>query len=83
MTSEKLVANFLNVCEAARYLNLSQSTLNHWRVIGGGPKFVKAGCGRNSRVTYRIVDLDAWAAERTYESTSGYGCGLAAAGGRG
>ena len=36
------------------------------RVIGGGPKFRKFG----RRVMYAVADLDVWAAERSFESTS-------------
>ncbi len=34
--------------------------------IGGGPRFRKFG----RRVMYAVADLDAWAAERSFEATS-------------
>jgi len=52
--------------EAATYLRLSPRTLEKQRVMGGGPRFRKFG----RRVMYALTDLDAWAAERSFESTS-------------
>ncbi|MGB3882263.1 MAG: helix-turn-helix domain-containing protein [Diaphorobacter nitroreducens] len=52
--------------EAAEYLRLSPRTLEKQRVLGGGPKFRKFG----RRVMYAVADLDAWAADRSFESTS-------------
>ena len=57
---------FLTTEEAAVFLRLSPRTLEKQRVIGGGPKFRKFG----RRVMYAVADLDAWAAERSFESTS-------------
>jgi hypothetical protein len=52
--------------EAAEYLRLSPRTLEKQRVFGGGPKFRKFG----RRVMYAVADLEAWAADRSFESTS-------------
>jgi hypothetical protein len=57
---------YLTNDEAADYLRLSPRTLEKQRVIGSGPKFRKFG----RRVMYAIADLDAWASERSFESTS-------------
>ena len=57
---------FVYIDEAADYLRLSPRTLEKQRVIGGGPKFRKFG----RRVMYAVADLDAWASERSFESTS-------------
>ncbi|KQB57114.1 MULTISPECIES: AlpA family transcriptional regulator [Acidovorax] len=57
---------YLTNDEAADYLRLSPRTLEKQRVIGGGPKFRKFG----RRVMYAVADLDTWAAERSYETTS-------------
>ena len=43
-----------------------QRTLEKQRVIGGGPRFRKFG----RRVMYAVADLDAWAADRSFETTS-------------
>ena len=57
---------FLTQTEAARYLRLSQRSLERWRVSGFGPRFTKAG----RRVLYQRKELDAWAEARTFGSTS-------------
>jgi Helix-turn-helix domain len=57
---------FLGNDSAARFLNLSPRTLEKHRVIGGGPRFRKFG----RRVVYALADLEAWANERSCESTS-------------
>jgi len=57
---------YLTNDEAADYLRLSPRTLEKQRVIGGGPRFRKFG----RRVMYAVSDLDVWAAERSFETTS-------------
>ncbi|WP_202883567.1 helix-turn-helix domain-containing protein [Pseudomonas sp. RW10S2] len=57
---------YLTNDEAADYLRLSPRTLEKQRVIGNGPKFRKFG----RRVMYAVSDLDAWADQRSYETTS-------------
>jgi len=57
---------YLTNDEAADYLRLSPRTLEKQRVIGGGPRFRKFG----RRVMYAVSDLDSWAAERSFETTS-------------
>ena len=57
---------YLTNDEAADYLRLSPRTLEKQRVLGGGPKFRKFG----RRVMYAVADLDAWATDRSFESTS-------------
>jgi hypothetical protein len=57
---------YLTNDEAADYLRLSPRTLEKQRVFGSGPKFRKFG----RRVMYAVADLDAWAADRSFESTS-------------
>ena len=52
--------------QAAQRLCLSPSTLNKWRLTGGGPRFIKL----NSKVLYDPADLDAWVDARKYDSTS-------------
>lgn len=51
--------------EAAAFLRLSPRTLEKQRVIGGGPRFHKFG----RRVMYALTDLEAWAGERSFETT--------------
>ena len=56
---------FLTEREAAAYLTLSPSTLNRWRVIGGGPAFRRLG----RRVAYAMADLHAFADARSATHT--------------
>jgi excisionase family DNA binding protein len=46
----------LRTSEAAGYIGLRKSTLEAWRVRGGGPVFLKLG----KAVRYRKDDLDAF-----------------------
>ena len=57
---------YLTNDEAADYLRLSPRTLEKQRVIGNGPKFRKFG----RRVMYAVADLNTWADQRSYETTS-------------
>jgi excisionase family DNA binding protein len=60
---------FLTTPEAASYLRVSKSYLDKLRVYGGGPKFLRFG---KRKILYRKSDLDLWAAERRFGSTSEY-----------
>jgi excisionase family DNA binding protein len=60
---------FLTPKEAADYLRVSKSYLDKLRVYGGGPKFLRFG---KRKVLYCKSDLDLWATERRYGSTSEY-----------
>lgn len=57
---------YLDNDEAAAFLKLSPRTLEKQRVRGGGPAFRKFG----RRVVYALADLEAWADQRRYNSTS-------------
>jgi hypothetical protein len=54
----------LNTEAAAKYLQLSERTLEDYRVTGGGPAFIRAGRGRRAPVLYLLDDLNAWLLER-------------------
>ena len=56
--------------EAAAYTGLSESTLEKWRIAGGGPAFLKLG----RVVVYDEHDLSAWLSSRRRMSTSDPGC---------
>ena len=56
----------LPVADAASHVGLSISTLNKYRVLGGGPVYLKLG----HRVAYDVRDLDAWMNARRRQSTS-------------
>jgi excisionase family DNA binding protein len=58
---------FLTQKQLAELLNLSERTLERWRVEGRGPKFVAMGPRRR---LYRLTDVDEWAKAQTFESTA-------------
>ena len=61
--------DLLTPLEAATYLRVSKSYLDKLRVYGGGPKFLRPG---KRKILYRKSELDVWAADRTFTSTSEY-----------
>jgi excisionase family DNA binding protein len=60
---------FLTPKEAAAYLRVSKSFLDKLRGYGGGPKFLRFG---KRKILYRKADVDLWAAQRRFGSTSEY-----------
>jgi excisionase family DNA binding protein len=60
---------FLTPKEAAAYLRVSKSYLDKLRVYGGGPKFLRFG---KRKILYRKTDLDVWASDHRFGSTSEY-----------
>ena len=62
-------AIYMGTRELAAFLGLSPRTLDRYRVSGDGPPFHKFG----NRVRYLRTDVEAWAAERRYSSTSDVG----------
>lgn len=65
--AEAVAAQYLTTVQAGIYLQLSEQTLRHKRVHGGGPPFVRMG----RAVRYRIADLDEWAGKDRKANTSG------------
>lgn len=57
---------FLTQSEAADFLRLSPRTLERMRLVGSGPRFVKAG----RRVLYSFELLNEWTEAQTFQSTS-------------
>jgi predicted site-specific integrase-resolvase len=55
----------LNQTEVAQRWSVSPRTLERWRWIGQGPRFLKVG----RRVVYRIEDIEAYEAEQLRTST--------------
>ncbi len=55
----------LNQVEVALRWSLSPRTLERWRWIGQGPRFLKVG----GRVVYRLADIEAFEAEQLRSST--------------
>jgi predicted site-specific integrase-resolvase len=60
---------FVKTKEAADFLQISHKTMEKWRVVGGGPRYFKAG----GRVLYNKAELEAWILGRSHESTSDQG----------
>lgn len=65
-------ALYLTSDEAAKFLKLSIRTLERMRVTGDGPRFMKAGTGKRSRVLYKASDISEWLEGNAYHSTSEY-----------
>lgn len=57
---------YLTQDEAAKVLRLSNRTLERYRILGTGPRFIRAG----RRILYRSTDLTAWTEENTFSSVS-------------
>ena len=53
MKQKQTVFNHMNQQQLADRWDLSQRTLERWRVIGQGPHFIKIG----GRVVYRMEDI--------------------------
>ena len=64
---------FLTTIEVAELLRLSRRTLERMRVEGTGPRYLKAGPGKRSRVLYREADVLTWLERYQFGSTSEYG----------
>lgn len=64
---------FLTTIEVAGMLRISRRTLERMRVEGTGPRYLKVGPGKRSRVLYRQSDVEAWLNRFHFGSTSEYG----------
>jgi excisionase family DNA binding protein len=69
--SELPDADLLTPPEAATYLRVSKSYLDKLRVYGGGPRFMRFG----RKIRYRQSELNLWAEQRCFSSTSDYESG--------
>ena len=56
---------FLKQKDVARRWGISHRTLERWRVIGHGPKFIKIG----AHVAYRLRDVEDYEVKRVRTST--------------
>ena len=66
MTIETATVRHLNQVELSRRWSLSPRTLERWRWLGEGPRFLKIG----GRVVYRVEDIEAFEAEQVRDSTA-------------
>lgn len=60
--------DLLTTKEAAAHVGLSESTLNHYRITGKGPSFIRLGGSR--LVRYHRELLEQWAIADQRQSTS-------------
>jgi excisionase family DNA binding protein len=63
---------FLTPKQAATFLRVSKSYLDKLRVDGGGPRFLRFG----RKILYRRSELNVWAEQRCFSSTSEYTASL-------
>jgi excisionase family DNA binding protein len=63
---------FLTTIEVAELLRVSRRTLERMRVEGTGPRYLKVGPGKRSRVIYRQQEVMAWLETFNFGSTSEY-----------
>ncbi|MGE4278699.1 MAG: helix-turn-helix transcriptional regulator [Magnetospirillum sp.] len=59
-----MIVKHLNQIELSRRWSLSPRTLERWRWLGQGPRYLKIG----GRVVYRLEDVEAFEAERAHSS---------------
>lgn len=60
----------LSVDQAALYLAVSSSTLNHWRSDGKGPRFVKLCGTARGAIRYRLKDIRVYIDKNTFDSVA-------------
>ena len=60
-----MTIHHLNQTELARRWRMSERTLERWRWLGQGPRFMKLG----GRVIYRLEDIEAFETEQLREIT--------------
>lgn len=61
-----MIVKHLNQIELSRRWSLSPRTLERWRWLGQGPRYLKIG----GRVVYRLEDVEAYEAERAHSSAA-------------
>lgn len=58
------MSDFLDEGALAERLSLSRRTLQRFRITGAGPRWIRLG---TRRIAYRVADVEAWAAARTFD----------------
>lgn len=61
-----MTTTHLSQSDLATRWRMSMRTLERWRWLGEGPRFIKLG----GRVVYRLADIEAFEAEKLRSSTS-------------
>lgn len=59
-----MVIKHLNQVELSRRWSLSPRTLERWRWLNQGPRYIKVG----GRVLYRLEDIEAYESENMFET---------------
>ena len=59
-------AKYLKVSELSQRMSIAEQTLNNWRSLGKGPRFIR--CGRLIR--YAVADVESWLEDQRRRSTS-------------
>lgn len=54
------MSDLLTTAELSVRWKMNPKSLSNWRVRNVGPSWVKLGNGRNSRVLYRLEDIEAF-----------------------
>jgi hypothetical protein len=65
MKHKHAMVSHMNQQQLAEYWGISARTLERWRSIGWGPRYIKIG----GRVVYRVEDILEYEAEHLHEST--------------
>lgn len=60
----------LTTLQAAKLLKRRPETLRRWRVVGGGPPWVRVGSSPRARCLYLRRHIDAWMEQHTFTSTA-------------
>lgn len=71
-TGQAIAVMFLTTVEVAGLLRISRRTLERMRVDGTGPRYLKVGPGKKSRVLYRQQEVVTWLEQFNFSSTSEY-----------
>lgn len=72
-----MAVRHLNQTDLAARWNLSPRTLERWRWLGHGPKFLKLG----GRIVYRLEDIEAFEEQQLLQVTGSAPAALTGAGG--
>jgi excisionase family DNA binding protein len=65
MIDKSMIHELLTESEAAKYLKISERTLQAWRCNGAGPAFVRIG----RAIRYQLNDILAWISANTVKTT--------------
>lgn len=61
-----MIVKHLNQVELSRRWSLSPRTLERWRWLNQGPRYIKVG----GRVIYRLEDIETYESENMFEASA-------------